>query len=180
MYNLTLNFWMEKIKCYELRQVMRQSDEQFINILKWFQTDTQSQFDIDSINSLCFHTPHEDPKLPYLFYTNEDNLKCYSPLIAHHKKDLQIFIETQKICCNEKCQIVIFFVYNISWKHLSYIGFPSSMFIEWSLLIKYNVLVIFWGSKRFCNVSQQILRSVISMMYGMFILHKMIRIRNAL
>jgi hypothetical protein len=27
------NFWMEKIKCYELNQVMCQSDEEFINIL---------------------------------------------------------------------------------------------------------------------------------------------------
>jgi len=32
--NLTPNFWMEKIKCYELKQIMHQSDEQFINILK--------------------------------------------------------------------------------------------------------------------------------------------------
>jgi hypothetical protein len=31
--SLTPNFWMEKIKCYELNQVMCQSDEQFINIL---------------------------------------------------------------------------------------------------------------------------------------------------
>jgi hypothetical protein len=30
--SLTTNFWMEKIKCYELKQVMCQSDEQFINI----------------------------------------------------------------------------------------------------------------------------------------------------
>jgi hypothetical protein len=29
-------FWMEKIKFYELKQVMRQSDEQFINILNQF------------------------------------------------------------------------------------------------------------------------------------------------
>jgi hypothetical protein len=34
--NLTPNFWMENIKCYELKQVMRQSDEQFINILNQF------------------------------------------------------------------------------------------------------------------------------------------------
>ncbi len=31
--NLAPNFWMEKIKCYELKQVTCQSDEQFINIL---------------------------------------------------------------------------------------------------------------------------------------------------
>jgi hypothetical protein len=33
---------MENIKCYELKQVMRQSDEQFINILNQFWTTTQS------------------------------------------------------------------------------------------------------------------------------------------
>ncbi len=31
--SLTPNVKMEKIKCYELKQVMHQSDEQFINIL---------------------------------------------------------------------------------------------------------------------------------------------------
>jgi hypothetical protein len=30
--SLMPNFWMEKIKCYELKQIMHQSDEQFINI----------------------------------------------------------------------------------------------------------------------------------------------------
>jgi hypothetical protein len=65
--NLTPIFWMEKIKCYELKQIMCQSDEQFINILNWFRTATQSQFD-----GQCFHTL---PKLPYLFYTNETRLK---------------------------------------------------------------------------------------------------------
>jgi hypothetical protein len=38
--SLALNFWMEKTKCYELKQVMCQSDEQFINILKRFQNAT--------------------------------------------------------------------------------------------------------------------------------------------
>jgi hypothetical protein len=73
--SLTPNFWMEKIKCYELKQVMPQSDEQFINILNQFQTTTQSQYYIDTINSQCFCTPLEDPKFPYLFYTNESRLK---------------------------------------------------------------------------------------------------------
>jgi hypothetical protein len=31
--NLAPNFWMEKIKCYELEQIMYQNGEQFINIL---------------------------------------------------------------------------------------------------------------------------------------------------
>jgi len=62
---------VEKIKCYELNQVMCQSDEQFINSLNRFQTTTQVQSDVDIINNQCFHTPLYDPKLSYLFYMNE-------------------------------------------------------------------------------------------------------------
>jgi hypothetical protein len=40
--SLTPNFWMENTKCYELKQVMYQSDEQFINILNRFRISTQS------------------------------------------------------------------------------------------------------------------------------------------
>jgi hypothetical protein len=38
--SLVPNFWMEKNKCYELKQIMCQSDEQFINILNQFQIAT--------------------------------------------------------------------------------------------------------------------------------------------
>ncbi len=34
--SLIPNFWKEKIKCYDLKQVMCQSDEQFMNILNQF------------------------------------------------------------------------------------------------------------------------------------------------
>jgi hypothetical protein len=34
--SLTLNFWMENIKYYELKQVMHRHVEQFINILNQF------------------------------------------------------------------------------------------------------------------------------------------------
>ncbi len=64
--NLTPNFWMEKIKCYELKQVTCQSDEQFINILNRFRIATQSQFD-----NQCFHTP---PKFPYYFIQMKQGL----------------------------------------------------------------------------------------------------------
>ncbi len=73
--SLMPNFWMEKINCYELKQIMHQNDEQFINILNQFRTATQSQFVINTINSQCFCTPPEDSKFPYLFYTNEARLK---------------------------------------------------------------------------------------------------------
>ncbi len=75
IHSLTPNFWMERIKCYELKQIMHQNDEEFIIILNQFHTTTQSQFDIDSISSQCFCTPPKDPKLPYLFYINEARFK---------------------------------------------------------------------------------------------------------
>jgi hypothetical protein len=33
MDDLAEDFWLDKIKCYELNQVIRQSDQQFIDIL---------------------------------------------------------------------------------------------------------------------------------------------------
>jgi hypothetical protein len=62
---------MEKIKCYELKQIMCQSNEQFINILNCFRIITQRQLAMDTINNQCFHTPLNDSKHLYLFYMNE-------------------------------------------------------------------------------------------------------------
>jgi hypothetical protein len=55
-----------------------QSDEQFINILNQFQIITQLQSDVDTINNQCFCTPPNDPKFPYLFYTNETKKNWFS------------------------------------------------------------------------------------------------------
>jgi hypothetical protein len=54
---------------------MRQSDEEFINILNQFQTATQLQLVVHTINNQCFCKPPNDPKFPYLFYTNEAKQK---------------------------------------------------------------------------------------------------------
>ncbi len=87
---------MEKIKHYELKEIMHQSDEQFIKILNQFWTTTQSQFDIDIINSQCFCTPLEDPKLPYLFYTNETRLKHNELTFLRNDGDVCIFCVEDK------------------------------------------------------------------------------------
>ncbi len=89
--SLTPIFWMENIKCYELKQVMRQSDEQFINILNQFRTTTQWQFVIDTINSQCFCTPPKDPNFPYLFYTNDSRLKHNESTFLRSDGDVYIF-----------------------------------------------------------------------------------------
>jgi hypothetical protein len=88
--SLTPNFWMEKIKCNELKQVMHQSDEQFINILNWFQTITQLQLDVDNINNQCFCTPPNDPKFPYLFYTNEAKQNHNESVFLWNERDVFI------------------------------------------------------------------------------------------
>ena len=75
MDDLAEDFWLNKIKCYELNQVMRQSDQQFIDILNRFRTATQTQNDIDIVNSQCVRNPPRDPKFPHLFYKNEPRLQ---------------------------------------------------------------------------------------------------------
>jgi uncharacterized protein YdeI (YjbR/CyaY-like superfamily) len=66
---------MEKIKCYELKRIMTQSDEIFIKILNQFRIVTQLQLNVDTINNQCFHTLPSHRKFPYLFYTNEAKQK---------------------------------------------------------------------------------------------------------
>jgi hypothetical protein len=79
---LGTNLWHENIKCYELKQVMRQNDINFINILNRFRTTTQTFENINFINKNCFKTQPMDNTLPYLFYTNEkttthnNNVSC--------------------------------------------------------------------------------------------------------
>jgi hypothetical protein len=82
---------MEKIKCYDLKQIMHQIDEQFINILNRFWIATQSQFNINAINNQCFCTPPEDPIFPYLFYTNEARLKHNELTFLRSDGDVYIF-----------------------------------------------------------------------------------------
>ena len=53
MDDLAKDFWLDQIKCYELNQVMRQSDQQLIDILNRFRIATQTQNDIHIINSHC-------------------------------------------------------------------------------------------------------------------------------
>jgi hypothetical protein len=46
---------------------------------------------IDTINSQCFHTPLENPKFPYLFYTNEARLKHNESTFLWSDEDVYIF-----------------------------------------------------------------------------------------
>ncbi len=98
---------MERIKCYELKQIMHQNDEKIINILNWFQTTTQLQFDIDSISSQCFRTPPKDPKLPYLFYINEARFKHNESNLLQSDGNIYIFRAKNKhhVTCPKSFQL---------------------------------------------------------------------------
>jgi len=88
--SLALNFWMEKIKCYELKQVVCQSDAQLINILNQFRTVTQLQSVVNTINNQCFRTLPNNPKFPYLFYMNEAKQKIMNLLSFEVKACIHI------------------------------------------------------------------------------------------
>jgi len=67
---MDLMFLCKNVNCYELKQVMRQNDLEFISILDKFSTTLQTSKDIEFLNKICFKIPPIDNTLPYLFYTN--------------------------------------------------------------------------------------------------------------
>jgi len=69
---------------------MRQSDEQFMNILNQFWIATKLQLDVYTINNQCFHTLPNDQKFPYLFYMNEAKQKHNESAFLWNEKDVFI------------------------------------------------------------------------------------------
>jgi hypothetical protein len=68
------------MKCYELKQVMRQNDLKFI-ILNRFQISSHTFEDIDFTNKICLKTPPIDNVLPHLFYTNAKRIDEHNKII---------------------------------------------------------------------------------------------------
>jgi hypothetical protein len=54
---LRIKFWLDCFCCFELFQVMHQSDEQFIELLNRFQNATHNPIDITFLNNICLHQP---------------------------------------------------------------------------------------------------------------------------
>lgn len=73
---LGINCWHRHVKCYELHQVMQQTDIDFIYVFNWFRIATQ---DISYINNVCLKPTPLYNVLLYLFYTN-------AKTNAHNKK----------------------------------------------------------------------------------------------
>jgi hypothetical protein len=50
---IALNYWLKYVQCYELQEVMRQDDVNFINILNRFKTASQIIENIKCMNNNC-------------------------------------------------------------------------------------------------------------------------------
>ena len=96
MDDLAKGFWLDKIKCYELNQVMRQSDQQFIDILNRFRIATQTQNDSDIVNRQCVRNPPNDPKFPYLFYRNIPKLQHNEYVFQRTEDSVYVFYKEDK------------------------------------------------------------------------------------
>jgi hypothetical protein len=75
-------FWNEHVKCFELKQIMPQTNTNFINILNQFRTTLEIHHNINFMSQICLKKPPLDTTLPYLFYTNVK-------IIEHIKKTFQ-------------------------------------------------------------------------------------------
>ncbi len=73
---MTTDFWHKNVSFYELRQVMWQTDFEFIYVLNKSRTISQNCRNMDFINKNCFKTLPMDNILPYLFYTNVKTIGC--------------------------------------------------------------------------------------------------------
>ncbi len=62
-----INFWNEHVKCFELKQIMPQTNTNFINILNQFRTTLKIHDNINFITQICLKKPPLDTTLPYLF-----------------------------------------------------------------------------------------------------------------
>jgi hypothetical protein len=53
---LTISFWHENVKFYELRKIIRQNDVHFINIVNMFRIASQTNENIHFMNNFLFKT----------------------------------------------------------------------------------------------------------------------------
>jgi hypothetical protein len=67
---LRLNSCKDNVQCYEVKQVMCQSNKMFIEVLNKFWIASQTSKDIKHINSQSCWWPPTNLTTPYLFYTN--------------------------------------------------------------------------------------------------------------
>jgi hypothetical protein len=64
---LRINFWLDCFRCFELFQVMCQSDEQFFKVFNRFQIATHNPKDITFLNNICLHQLLNELDFPSLY-----------------------------------------------------------------------------------------------------------------
>ena len=83
------NFWQDNVKCFELKQVMRQENKDFVSILNIISTCSQTKVDILYLNNHCYKSPPIDPMFPYLFYLNKD--------VQEHNRKMLNLVQSETI-----------------------------------------------------------------------------------
>lgn len=63
-------FWIDNVKFFELRNVIRQTNQHFIYVLNRARTTQKTREEISYLNVMCYKTPPNDPQFPYLFHIN--------------------------------------------------------------------------------------------------------------
>jgi hypothetical protein len=80
-------FWLENVLCFELHNVVRQTNQKFIFVLDHARTGLQNDEDLIYLNTTCYKTAPNDPKLPYLFHRNS--------AVDEHNKRMLDFLPTK-------------------------------------------------------------------------------------
>jgi hypothetical protein len=68
---LVISFLLDRICCFEFIQVMRQTDERFIQVFNIFWTVTHNRANITLLNHTYLRSPPNDLNFPYIYYTNK-------------------------------------------------------------------------------------------------------------
>ncbi len=88
---LGINFWLDHIHCFELLQVMCQSDNQFIEVLNRFQTATHNPINITFFNNICLCQLPNELDFPYMYYTNKSTKECNNFVFENIKGQEYVF-----------------------------------------------------------------------------------------
>ena len=86
------SFWKDNVKCFELKQVMRQDDNVFMSILNRISTCFQTNNDISHFNNRFYRDPPNNPMFPYLFHQNVD--------VQEHNEKMFHLVQSKTITLN--------------------------------------------------------------------------------
>jgi hypothetical protein len=72
---LGIDFWLNYIHCFELLQVVHQSDDQFIEVLNKFRIAIHNPTNITFLNNICLCQPPNELDFLYMYYINKSTRK---------------------------------------------------------------------------------------------------------